>query len=357
MSTQRANVEQTRSVSYAGTVRVEWEAAAGMNDSDEILAVKAAELYYQAGKTQDEIGLALSVSRWKVGRLLVQARDRGFVRFEIVHPSARKFGLEREICERFGLLESVVVPTLETESDIQSRVAQAAADYLTMMRPVPRTLGVSWGRTLQAVAARLRTGWAVGVNTVQVNGSVSSTRLASAAADTATLIARKAEGRATMLPSPAIFEQPATRRAIESDRSVHSVLELARNANAFLFSAGPVDASSVHVDSGYLTTDDVDRLAAQGAVGDVLGRFITEDGEVADQDLNDRTLGLTLDDLRGAERSIAVIAGEAKQKVTNAVVSSGLCTTLITDEASANYLVRAHEEGPRMAMASNEGER
>ena len=42
-----------------------------MNDSDEILAVKAAELYYEAGKTQDEIGLALSVSRWKVGRLLV----------------------------------------------------------------------------------------------------------------------------------------------------------------------------------------------------------------------------------------------------------------------------------------------
>ena len=27
-----------------------------MNDSDEILAVKAAELYYEAGKTQEELG-------------------------------------------------------------------------------------------------------------------------------------------------------------------------------------------------------------------------------------------------------------------------------------------------------------
>ncbi len=312
-----------------------------MNDSDEILAVKAAELYYQAGKTQDEIGVALRVSRWKVGRLLVQAREQGFVRIEIVHPSARRFALEREICELYDLEDAVVVPAMESESDVQVRVAQAAADYLTMLRPIPRTLGVSWGRTLQAVAARLRPGWAVGVNPVQINGSVSSTRQAAAAADTAVIIARKAEGRATLLPSPAIFEQAATRRAIESDRAVQSVLELARRASAYLFSAGVVGPSSVHIDSGYLTADEVAMLAQRGAVGDVVGRFITEDGDVADEELDNRTLGLTLDELRAAQTSIAVIAGEAKQRITHAVVSSGLCTTLITDEASANYLIRS----------------
>ena len=71
-----------------------------LNDTDEILAVKAAELYYEAGKTQDEIGVALNVSRWKVGRLLVAAREHGFVRIEIVHPSAQRFSLERELGSR-----------------------------------------------------------------------------------------------------------------------------------------------------------------------------------------------------------------------------------------------------------------
>ncbi|MFF1572064.1 sugar-binding transcriptional regulator [Leifsonia sp. NPDC058292] len=310
-----------------------------LNDTDEILAVKAAELYYEAGKTQDEIGLALSVSRWKVGRLLVAAREHGFVRIEIVHPSARRFSLERELCGFYDLADAVVVPATDSESDVQGRVAQAAADYLTTFRPVPRTLGVSWGRTLHAVAARLRPGWAVGVNPVQINGSVSSTRQATAAADTAVVIARKAQGTATLLPSPAIFEQSATRRAIEADRSVQSVLELARNASAYLFSAGVVDASSVHVDSGYLTRDDVASLADKGAVGDVVGRFITESGGVADEELNNRTLGISLDDLRAAKTSIAVIAGSTKHRVAHAVVSSGLCTTLITDEATANYLL------------------
>lgn len=311
-----------------------------LNDTDEILAVKAAELYYEAGKTQDEIGVALNVSRWKVGRLLVAARENGFVRIEIVHPSARRFALERELCGCYGLSDAVVVPAAEADADVQARVAQAAADYLTALRPVPRTLGVSWGRTLHAVAARLRPGWAVGVNPVQINGSVSSTRQVTAAADTAVVIARKAQGTATLLPSPAIFEHAATRRAIEADRSVQSVLELARGASAYLFSAGVVGTSSIHVDSGYLSPDDVRDLAAKGAVGDVVGRFITDGGDLADPELDSRTLGLSLNDLRSAATSIAVIAGEAKHGVAHAVVASGLCSTLITDEATANDLLR-----------------
>ena len=127
-----------------------------LNDSDEILAVKAAELYYEAGKTQDEIGVALNVSRWKVGRLLVAAREHGFVRIEIVHPSARRFSLERELCGFYGLTDAVVVPAADSDVEVQGRVAQAAADYLTTLRPVPRTLGVSWGRTLHAVADETR---------------------------------------------------------------------------------------------------------------------------------------------------------------------------------------------------------
>jgi deoxyribonucleoside regulator len=177
------------------------------------------------------------------------------------------------------------------------------------------------------------------VNPVQINGSVSSTRQATAAADTAVVIARKAQGTATLLPSPAIFEHAATRRAIEADRSVQSVLQLARSANAYLFSAGVVDASSVHVDSGYLSSSDVADLAAKGAVGDVVGRFITDTGAVADPELDSRTLGISLEELRSARTSIAVIAGEAKHRVAHAVVASGLCTTLITDEATANDLL------------------
>jgi deoxyribonucleoside regulator len=44
---------------------------------NELLAVRAAELYYQENKTQDEIGAILHITRWKVGRLITQAREQG----------------------------------------------------------------------------------------------------------------------------------------------------------------------------------------------------------------------------------------------------------------------------------------
>ena len=60
---------------------------------EELLAVRVAELYYDQNKTQDEIGTQLGISRFKAGRMLTQARERGIVRIEIVHPRARRSAL------------------------------------------------------------------------------------------------------------------------------------------------------------------------------------------------------------------------------------------------------------------------
>ena len=312
-----------------------------MSVDEELLAVKAAELYYVEDKTQQEIGDLLKLTRWKVGRLLALAKEWGFIRFEIVHPRARRLPLERQLREVFGLKDAVVVPDsgLDDSDDLQGRVTLAAAEYLTSLRPIPRTLGISWGRTLHDVAAQLPDGWANGVNVVQLNGGVSLNRHASSAAATAVTIANKAGGTTTLLPSPAILEHAATREAIESDRTVASVLEAGRNASAFLFSAGVVDGSSVLVHSGYLTLEGVAALVRKGAVGDVLGRYIDADGNIVDPGLNYRTLGLELDCLRKAKVAIAVIAGPAKNDVCRTVVTSGLCTVLVTNESCAEYLL------------------
>ncbi|MGJ0204244.1 sugar-binding domain-containing protein [Leucobacter sp. gxy201] len=312
-----------------------------MNDDDELLAVKAAELYYNEDKTQGEIGALLQITRWKVGRLIVHAKEAGYVRIEIVHPRARRGHLERDLCERFSLQDAVVVPSLDQNDPIalRQRVAEAAAEYLTSMRPVTKLLGISWGRTLHDVASALRQDWARGVHVVQINGGVSLNRRASSAADTAAMIARKGHGSASMLPSPAILERVETKIAIENDRTVAGVLDSGRHADTCLFSAGPADLGSVLSESGYLSQNDLLVLRSRGAVGDVLGRFIDANGYPVDPELDERTVGLGLDDLRNAQRSIAVISGEAKHDVCRTVVSSGLCTVLITDEITAQHLL------------------
>ncbi|TFB48403.1 sugar-binding transcriptional regulator [Cryobacterium tagatosivorans] len=312
-----------------------------MIDTDELMSIRAAELYYEENKTQDEIGSILRLTRWKVGRLLAQAKASGFIRIEIVHPRARRLPVERRLREATGLKDAIVVSSVGVAGDeeLQSRTAQAAADYLTGLRPIPRTLGISWGRTLHDVSLHLKHGWAPGVDVVQINGGVSLNKRAGTAATTAATIAHKAFGAATLLPSPAILERLETKHAIESDRAVAAVLEQAAGASAYLYSAGQADEHSALVDSGYLSADEVGELVRKGAVGDIVGRYIDKNGAIVDPELDERTLGIQLEQLRRASLAIAVISGSAKHAVARAIVGSGLCTVLVTDEDTARALL------------------
>ena len=306
---------------------------------DELTAVRVAELYYDDNRTQDEIGSLLGLTRWKVGRLLAQARDEGIVRIAIVHPRARKLALERALKERFALLDAIVVPAAEDDIELLPRVAAAAADFLTSRQPPLASLGLSWGRTLNEVAEKLEQGWATDVTVVQINGGVTLNKQAGTAATTAAMIADKANGRAILLPSPAILERRETRVAIESDRTVAGVLSLAGDVDAYLYSAGVVDETSVHVEGGYLSKDEIQDLVGGGAVGDLVGRYLDANGVIVDHELNERTLGINLDALRAANVAIFVIAGSAKHAIAKAVVSNGLCSVLVTDEATATSLL------------------
>ena len=54
-----------------------------MTTTEYDLARTVARLYYDDNKTQDEIGEALGLTRWKAGRLLALAREIGIVSISI----------------------------------------------------------------------------------------------------------------------------------------------------------------------------------------------------------------------------------------------------------------------------------
>ncbi|MBT2227925.1 sugar-binding transcriptional regulator [Nonomuraea sp. NEAU-A123] len=310
-----------------------------MNYEDQLYQV--AIRYYESGETQEQIAQRMHLTRWKVGRMLAEARQAGIVRIEVLHPRSRVHLLERSLKERFGLRDAIVVAAGSTNDpeQLRDRVAAAGADHLIALRPAPRLIGVSWGRTLDRLAGELTPGWARGVNVVQINGALSRSRRPTTAHSMASLIAHHGGGTATLLPAPAILEQERTRAVLESDRAVSDVLDLATRADVFLFSPGGMSSDSVLVDSGQIDADDIARLARAGAVGDVLGRFIDAEGRIVDPGLDGRTLGLSLDVLRAAPTSIALVSGEAKHAVCRAAVLSRVCNVLITDDQSATYLL------------------
>ncbi|MEX1334965.1 MAG: sugar-binding domain-containing protein [Candidatus Limnocylindrales bacterium] len=301
--------------------------------------LRAAQLYYHGDLTQDDIGKRLGVSRFKVGRLLDRALKEQAVRIEIVHPAARLVVLEDALVERFGLTDAVVVdvPDADDEQLARERVADAAADHLAALAP-SGVIGVSWGRTMIELAARLQPGWTSADQIVQLNGAISRSARPTRYQEVVERFGTTTGAAIQLMPAPAIVGTPELREALEADAAVAAPLRAARRAGSAVFGMGVMGPDSVHVTSGYLDRRDQRRLQKAGAVGDVLGRFITIEGRIALPSLDERTVGLPLSTLRG-KRTVGLAAGPGRGPVALGALRSACITSFVTDEATATWVL------------------
>lgn len=306
----------------------------------ELLMVQVARRYYELDKTMGDLAAELGLTRWQASRLLSDAREAGIVEIRIVPRTPRVLAVEDRLQRRFGLKEAVVVPVGEDDevSAVFDGVARAAARYIAGLGRVP-LVGVSWGRTMNAVAAHLPQGWNEGAEIVLVNGAMNFRIPATRTNNTAELFARSAPGAATLLPVPAILGRAATRRALEEDPTIAAILDLARTAPVVIFGMGAMTPDSVILQAGFVDADEQAGLVARGAVGDILGRYIDGEGRAVDADLDARTLGLGLDEIGRRAYSIGIAAGPGKAAVARAAAAAGHVNVLVTDERTALTLL------------------
>jgi deoxyribonucleoside regulator len=309
----------------------------------EMLMLQAAKGYYDLDRTMADIAKQIGLTRWQVARLLKEARDVGVVRIEIVPRAQRLPDLESRLQRSYGLREAIVVPAMgtnaadagEDDSLAVDSVAQAAGQFLAALTPRPSLVGVSWGRTMAAVAHWLPRRWNDGVEVVLLNGAMNTRGTVKHTNNIAELFALAANGRATLLPVPAIVGLAETRQVLERDPIIATVLALGHEAKVACFGLGSMTSSSVLVQSGYLDAGEIARLRKAGAIGDVLGRFIDADGNIVDPVLDAKTIGLTPDALRQKAISIGVAVGTRKHAVVLAALRARLINVLVTDELMA----------------------
>ena len=316
------------------------------DDSRDHLMLQVAKRYYDLDQTQAQIATDLGLTRWQVGRLLTEAKAEGVVRIEITPRANRATGLEVGLQTRWSLREAIVVPMggATDPALLNEGIAQAAARWLAALQPRPALMGVSWGRTMAALARALPPHWAPGLEVVLVNGAAALTVSDLSTSAVAEAVAQAAGGSATLLPVPAVLGQSATRDALEADPVIARALARAEAAPLLAFSMGGVSESSALCAQGYLTPQDMAALRARGAVGDILGRFVTAEGAIADPALDARTLGLRLDRLPAKPLTLALVAGAEKQAVARAALRAGYVSVLVTDDSTARALLEdAHD--------------
>jgi DNA-binding transcriptional regulator LsrR (DeoR family) len=303
-----------------------------------VTAVLAARRYFLDGASKSEIAQELGISRFKVARLLDDARRDGIVRIEIGAPPEIDLELSTLLAARYRLTDALVVRTMDGPDEFKrEQLGRACAQLLTETLEANDVLGISWGRTLHSMVGHLSRLPACAV--VQIVGSVPTLELDVNSMEVVRRVADCADGPVYPLPVPLLVDSPEMAAALRSDPHVHKTIAMFDQLTEAVVGIGAWTASGSTVRSA-LPEELAAVLDAAGAVADVCSNVLDASGrEIRAGGLPGRLIAITPDQLRAVPNVVAVAGGAQKAPAILAALRSGLIHQLITDEEAARLLL------------------
>lgn len=309
-----------------------------MEQDKDKLSIDVARLYYKSDYSQQQIAAELGISRPTVSRLLQYAKDQGFVKIQIADPVDNMSDLENKLSKYYGLQEvRIAYSPLNTYEEIKKHIGAKAGEYLYEVVQDGDIIGVSWGTTMYSVATQLKAKAVKGAQIVQLKGGVSHSESKTYADEIVERFAAAFATIARYLPLPVIFDTPQIKQMVDQDRHIRRIIELGRQANIAIFTVGTVKDDALLFRLGYIGAADREKLQRNG-VGDICSRFFDATGTLCNQEIDSRTVGIRLDELKNKERSILVAGGARKIEAIKAALAGSYANVLITDQYTAREL-------------------
>jgi DNA-binding transcriptional regulator LsrR (DeoR family) len=305
-------------------------------DEEERFLARVAWAYHVEGLTQGEVAARLGVTRLRVNRALTTARRSGFVRVTFDTRFTACLALEERLKARFGLKGAYVAPSPGDPEAVQATVGAALGHLLSevLADPGVRLFGMSWGNTLNIATRHVAPLDRPDLEIVSVMGGLSKgSELDSF--DITRRLAMLCGARRRHLTAPLYAGSAESRDIIMGLDVFVEVLDLIRRADAIAMAAGDLSARSMLMRDGLPADVTVASLRERGAVGDLLGTVLDADGRPIDHPINDRVIGIGLDDLRRIPNVILAAGGAHKAPIVRAALEIGVVGTLVTDEATA----------------------
>lgn len=314
-------------------------------------SIEAVKLYYQQGLSQAEVATRMGLSRPTVAKLLARGRERGFVTIEIHDPREDASEIALRLEKRFGLASVRVAHGRDmTEGEAIEQVGRVGADVVTQLVRDGMSVGISWGRTMSALAAHLPRAPRVGVRVVQLKGGTSFSERATHDFEIMRSFCEAFDAQPRYLPLPVIFQDTAMASIVRRDRAIERVLQEGRGVDVAVFTVGALGREALSLNLGQLDEAEVDALM-RDAVGDACSRFFTREGDVALASVDRRTVGITLEELRARPVRVLVAGGRVKAEALGTALHMGLATHLVVDQDLAlALLVRQGGATPRGAF-------
>lgn len=303
-------------------------------------AVTISRLYYLEGATQAQIAKQLNLSRPTISRALQYARDNNIVNIQVNDPLSNVDDLRAQLQRKYQLDDVVIAdvgPTGNYQEDLDL-LGQTAAAYLPQIIQDNDIIGISWGRTLAAVARHLQPSDRKNVQVVYLKGTVANSTHNNFVVEVTKHFNACYHTQAEILPLPVIFDNQDIKKMVVKDRFIHSILTAAQQAQVALFTVGTTAPDATLFELGYLNKKEIAKLQKE-SVGDIVSQFVDADGQIVDPALTARTVALPIDQLKEKRQAVLVAGGMAKLPAIRAALAGRYANVLVTDTNVALHLI------------------
>jgi len=302
-----------------------------MLKTEQRLLTKIARMYYIQDFTQQEIAKHFGLSRQKVNRMIKRAKEFGIVRISIAN-NDHLFTLEHEAESKLNVEEVWAVPS--SSDNLPVEMGRVASEVLLRQVHSNSLIGISWGTTLANIVPWMqdRKPELKNITLIPLNGGVSRSVSPTGAGQLLEAVGFAMNASIYHLPVPAVVDSAEVSKQLYQERSVRDVMSLVKKIDIAVFSIGIPGPNSILHLSGYLSAEEFEVLIQErGAVGDICSRYFNSQGEIAWPELDERTIGISIEDLKKIPRKICVAYGKHKSSAIKTAIHSGYINTLVAD--------------------------
>lgn len=308
--------------------------AAASTRDDELIA-EIARRYHLQGESKVEIARWSGVSRFKVARLLDEARERGIVTISVHGGDDVDPALSDELSTVLGIERSVVV---DPPSDLDDRtaVARAAAALVPSTLNDDDYLGLTWSRAVDTMICELQD--LPRCTVVQLAGSLHDSPGIGTVA-VAGRAAALAGGAAHPIHAPLVVTDPHAAAALRAHPGIRDALAMADRLDVAVLAVGRWRAGSSTVFDA--VSPQLQAAASDaGAVAEISGRLFSIEGQPVSSPLDDLVVGVSADQLRTAGTTIALVSGSDRAAAVVAACRAGIVDVLVTTTSIASDILR-----------------
>jgi DNA-binding transcriptional regulator LsrR (DeoR family) len=124
-----------------------------------------------------------------------------------------------------------------------------------------------------------------------------------------------------------------------SDPFVRETMDMFGQITLGIVGIGAMEPSTLLARSGNIfTSREIAAIKEAGGVGDMSLRFFDAEGRIVKTPLDDRVIGMPLEELRNVDRVLALAGGQAKTEAIRGALRTGVIDILITDKFTAARL-------------------